>query len=226
MALKYTTFVVTLLCFVFITSCLTDSGSQSRTSQYAVDFQLQDVGSAQVSGGDTLRVLAVSFLQGRIALQSVSQDSLVLYSGTGVYSYQFPGSAVQRLLSGNLEQGTYNGMVYNINKAEVGAENIPGSFVDGEGEDQRYSMIISGTYNNSEFTYKSTQPFYYEFNITSPVEIPEENTSLALGVNFDVNGAFLEADSSGFLDPTVPENAEQINSNIESSIELLPFEGQ
>lgn len=223
MHLKYTTVLFILASSLFITSCLTGNEPDDIPSRYFVDFRLEDAHSAQITGEDTLEILGVAFLQGQISLQSTTSDSAVLFSGIGVYDYQFPAAELQRLLAGNLNAGTYESMVYVIEKAEAGDNQVPGEFVDGQGEGQRYSMIITGQYNHSDFEFKSTEPYSFEFGLGSPIDIPENNTSLTLGVNFDIHRVFLNADSSAILDPSDPNNAEQINSNIGTSIELLPF---
>lgn len=211
-----------IICSFTAVSCLTGA-EEDVPSQYAVNLHLEDVGSIQITEEDTLQIVEVSFLQGRIALHSGGSDSTLLFQGPGVFLYQYPDLELQALLTGNLKAGTYQSMAYQIEKAEANNENIPSEFIDGEADDERYSMIITGVYNSKEFTYKSVQSFSYNYDLGSSVEIPEHNTSATFVINFAVNQAFLNADSTGFLDPTVAENAGQIDSNIEAAIELLQF---
>lgn len=223
MRLKYTAIVFIFASALFITSCLTGTEQEDVPSRYAVDFRLEDVQLAHTTEEDTLEINEVTFLQGQIALQSATGDSIVLFSGPGVYNYQFPAAELSRLIIGDLEEGTYESLAYAIEKAETGNDQVPEQFIDGEGEEQRYSMIITGQYNQADFEFKSTEPYSFEFSLGSPVDIPENNVTLTLGVNFDIHQVFLTADSTVLLDPSDPNNAEQINDNIESAIGLIPF---
>lgn len=213
-----------ITCLLLLTSCLTGTDQEDSPSQYALNFNLANVSSELTVGEETIRITEVSFIQGPIALYSASGDSASLFSGRGIFNYQFPASESQRLLLGELEGGTYGNLTYDIVKADPNDENIPGPFVDGEEEDQLYSMIIAGEIDTTSFTYKSARAFDFDFNLGSPLDIPQNNTSLTLAVQFNIHDVFVKQDSSGFLDPTDPDNAQQINDNIQNAIQLLPFE--
>lgn len=208
---------------LFLTSCLTGNEQQDNPSRFAIDFQLENASETQITEEDTLEISEVRFLQGQVVLRTTAADSAVLFSDVGLYSYPVPHSELARILTGNLAGGIYDTMSYAIEKAAADNTNIPDEFVDGEGEDERYSMIILGRFNQSDFEYKSTEFFNLEFGLGSPVDVPENNTTLTLGVNFDIHQAFLDSAGSNLLDPSDPDNAELIDSNIEAAIELLPF---
>lgn len=123
------------------------------------------------------------------------------------------GGAVVTVTSGNLPSGTFNKIKFKIHKPED-TEPIPDpEFREGTSGNQRYSFIIKGTYNGSNFVYKSRKSMNLLINLATPIITGNGSRNITVLVNpvlwFNSNG--------GILDPGNTGNADEIDDNLKNS---------
>lgn len=123
------------------------------------------------------------------------------------------GGAVVTVTSGNLPSGTFNKIKFKIHKPED-TEPIPDpEFREGTSGNQRYSFIIKGTYNGSNFVYKSRKSMNMVINLAAPITTGNGSRNITILVNpvlwFNSNG--------GILDPGNANNADEIDDNLKNS---------
>ena len=85
-------------------------------------------------------------------------------------------------------------------------------FKDGTG---RYSLVVNGTFNGVDFTFRSDEDFQIDVDFRPHLEIKSGQTSV-IAIDVDFEGWFRGEDGE-LLDPNDSRNAEQININIEDS---------
>ena len=213
-------FGVALFLLLFTVSCL-NSGQQEQPDQVLVTFTFNNLNEEVSAGGDSLRILNLRFLVGPSYLIQGQTDSLALNLNTYQVSHRLLEDETKGLNSGTFNSDVvYNIFSFVIKQATGDETNIDPAFVDGDADSERYSMIIEGSYNGTEFTFKSTRNFAFDFPID---ELQQESvTSLFynLSLSTDIRNWFLNSDGSGLLSPSLSSNRSQINDNIASSIQL------
>ena len=86
-------------------------------------------------------------------------------------------------------------------------------------ETGKYSVVVKGTFNNEDFTFRSREDFEIEIDLKPPLKIEEGETSI-LVISIDVTSWFKGKDGE-YLDPKDYRNTERINDNIEKSFEAF-----
>lgn len=121
--------------------------------------------------------------------------------------------AVEVISSGNIPSGVYNKVKFQIHKPEDNETPPDPEFKEGTSGNQRYSFIIKGTYNGSNFVYKSKKSVNLVVNFNRPINLQETGINLTIIVNSDSwfkNG-------NTVVDPGDPSNANLIDDNIKNS---------
>lgn len=114
----------------------------------------------------------------------------------------------------NIPAGTYNKVKFKIHKIEA-SENPPDpEFREGDNSSLRYSVIVKGNYNSQAFIYKSRKSAHQKIEFENPLVI-EPNTITNLTITVDPSTWFVQ--DNLILDPTDPENENDIDNNIKDS---------
>lgn len=198
--------------FLFITpfvlmSCL--SGENRVASQLQVGFEVTSFDDTLSAGQDTMMIETVRFILGdSFLVGGTDNDSLILNRQSRQVTFNQTSPNPLLLAGGGFPEGTYQQIALTIPKAPESGQLIDADFIDG---DTRFTLIAEGTYNGSEFKYRSERPFNPNFSINTTV--PEFNQAFTFIISNDVAGWFLSG--SGFLDPNDPDNSTEINDNIE-----------
>ncbi len=202
-----------IISFLFLTSCLNDVDN-SQPTQFQIGMEIQNVDSSFTVGQDSMYIESVRIILGVFNFETDS-ETLSLKDSTGVQlsfepqtpNYQNP----RRIAGGQFPDNNYQSINITFPKAPENSSNIDSDFTGGDGKS--YTIIAEGTYNGSDFTYKSERNFENSFPLSLST-IPEEDAFFGFLIQTDVRDWF--RGGQGLLDPTASENSEQINDNIEA----------
>lgn len=134
------------------------------------------------------------------------------HSGPYVVNMNLNGG-LSEILNGYIVRDIYTKAKFQIHKAGE-TETIPDAeFREGTAENQRYSMIIRGTYNGAPFVYRSKQSLEVvaNFNKSTNINLKKQN----LTVVFNKTTWFRSG--SNVLNPNLASNAALIDANIMTS---------
>ena len=153
---------IVLLVFILFNGCSNSESPQS--GNFALSFsQSKQMAKAQ---SDTLFISSVKILIKNLKLKSTESDSLK-ESGEGdddnSVELKYGPFIVPLNLNGNLSTitvnsvpaGTYTAAEFEIHKLGENETPPDSDFTDGTKGDERYSIVVKGTYNGSPFIYKS-----------------------------------------------------------------------
>jgi len=115
---------------------------------------------------------------------------------------------------GNINTGTFHEIKFEIHKPGVN-ESVPDpDFYQGRGDDQRFSVIVTGLYNGTPFIYRSRVSANVEIELDELV-----NVSASSNVNITINIApsmwFVHNNMD--INPMDPDNRPIIDNNIRRS---------
>lgn len=210
---------------LLFSSCLTNGEEGQTRDQLVFNITFTNISTPVIVQEDTLEIVSVRFIAGRTTLQNNSGDSLLVIGNPFQISYQRSPIETVGITQGNFDsEAVFNSIAFEIKQAEqsdINGSNIDAdAFIEGTSDDQRYSMIINGTFNGEDFTYKSTR----NFNLLFPFEDNSGGNQDALIYNIplesNVENWFINQQDDSLLDPSDPDNASAINNNIEFSVEL------
>lgn len=112
----------------------------------------------------------------------------------------------------DIPRGFYDELDLDIRKPESKIELDDSEFRDGSGS---YSLVVKGTFNGVDFTYRSEEDYKFEADISPHLEILSGQTTV-IALTIDFEGWFM-GDKDGYLDPSDSRNTKQINDNIKDS---------
>src|SRR5699024_9772755 len=148
------------------------------------------------------------------------QAQMLRFSSTPSTSRQVQSGNVNVLVRSRAQiiPGTYQAFDFKIiQAADSLKDQIPIS--DIFNDNGHYSVVIQGTYNGSDFTFKSKKSFESKLPIEPPIEIPQHNAIVHFIVYANVKDWFLN-NSGGFYDPSDTTNRAAINANIQRSFSI------
>lgn len=112
----------------------------------------------------------------------------------------------------DIPRGSYDELELEIRKPENKIDIDNSDFRDGSGS---YSLVVKGTFNGVDFTYRSAEDFEIDVDFSPYIEIKSgQTTVIAITIDF---ADWFEEDNGGLLDPNDSLNKKQINKNIEDS---------
>ncbi len=191
------TLFVSVLAISFLVGCSDDKKDSSNAT---LSF-MKEINLTKPSAPGTLTVDTAKILITRIKFESQGDgDSLDFSSDPIVVNLDLTGG-VQTVSAANVPQGTYDHIKFEIHKPGVNEEFSDPDFNTGSSGNQRFSIIIIGTYNSSRFVFKSQNTINQSVNIDPPVIVADSvgiaNVTLAVNVdNWFSDGV------GGYLDPT------------------------
>jgi hypothetical protein len=121
--------------------------------------------------------------------------------------------AVEVVSAGNVPSGVYDKVKFQLHKPEDNETPPDPEFKEGTSGNQRYSFIIKGTYNGSNFVYKSRKSANLVVNFGTPVNFQETG----LNVTLVFNASTWFKSGNVYLDPRDPDSADIIDENIKNS---------
>jgi hypothetical protein len=157
---------------------------------------------------------SVKMLVEELELESVEDDSTDFEVENQVVNLPLDGSPYQ-LSAENIAPGMYDEFEMEIEGLDDDDNVNDPDFTEGSDET---SIVIRGTYNGEDFTYKSEEDFEFEFEFNPPIQIDENTNNVEINLMINIDTWFVDG-SGNELDPTDPNHREQIEENIENSFE-------
>lgn len=145
--------------------------------------------------------------------QAGSEDSADVESGSLVLRF-VPGDPVSEVAVARIPQGTYDRLTFDIHKPEDLEVPPDPEFRGGSSGNQRYSMIIKGTYNDSAFVYRSRSEFKVELRLQTPLTVADDGVA-RITLTFDPFACF--GHHSLVFDPRIVSNEAAIEPAIKGA---------
>lgn len=218
--MKYTSIMLTVMVMALISGCI-ETSDPENPGRFEITFEVEDVGNELIAGTDTLVVNELKFSLEEFRITDV--DSVVLGSEGNVDTFIFFHN--DELPTENLVFSTSIGFVdvdefigYDIFVEPVkSSDNIADT--DFFGEDENYSLIISGTINGSEFEYKSFPEFDRMFSF-QPVSLTTNSETLLIEKTIDFRDLLVDPDTGELIDPRNEENRQRIDASFEDALRV------
>lgn len=134
------------------------------------------------------------------------------HTGPYVINLALDGS-LKELMKGYVVRDIYTKAKFQVHKAEDGQQISDPEFIEGSGENQRYSFIVKGTFNGTPFIYKSKRSMDIVINLNKSSNVKNKTHNLTMLFNkttWFLNGTTV-------LNPSLPQNTDVIDNNIKSS---------
>ena len=201
---------------VLFTACSDSTGS-------TIKLNAAVKGSAalqkQKSAADTLIITEAKFRISELEFESaLGDDKSDIEVGPVVLSLNLDGALTEVGIA-DVPSGMYDELEFEIEKRDDD-DNTAILDPDFSSEDgSEYSVVIKGSINGEEFTFKSGKDFSVELEFEPAVEINDDQR-ISVTLTFDINQWF--ADGNGnVLDPTNASNLSRIETNIENSLDVF-----
>ncbi|MDX1670742.1 MAG: hypothetical protein R3211_00270 [Balneolaceae bacterium] len=169
-------------------------------------------------------ITAAKFLLKEIEFSSdlnddgLPDDSLDFETDMVVVNLSLDGT-LNEIIVKEIPPRRYDEVEFEIHKPEDFETPPDPDFKEGTSGDQRFSVIIEGTFNQQSFTYKSRVNMSQEHEFATPLLV-EEGQEVNVTLLVDISQWFVDANGND-LDPTDPNNASEIDESIERSVELF-----
>jgi hypothetical protein len=134
------------------------------------------------------------------------------HTGPYVINLALDGS-LRELMKGYVVRDIYTKAKFQVHKAEDGQQISDPEFIEGPGENQKYSFIVKGTFNGTPFIYKSKRSMDIVINLNKSSNVKNKTHNLTMLFNkttWFLNGTTV-------LNPNLPQNTDAIDNNIKSS---------
>ncbi|MDR8393588.1 hypothetical protein NC796_20715 [Aliifodinibius sp. S!AR15-10] len=149
----------------------------------------------------------VKMLINDLELENVSDDSLDFEVDNLVVNLPLNGDTLE-LTNQQIPAGQYDELDIEVDSDIVDDPDL------NDGND-RYSIVVKGTYNGEDFTFRSKREFEEEFRFNPPIEITDSTTTVALNLSIYLDRWFKHAD------PTNPDDQQKIERNIKRSFNIF-----
>jgi len=169
---------------------------------------------------EILHLTSVKVLMKEIEFsQAGSDDSVEIESGPQVVSLSLDAK-ITEVTAVKIPAGVYDRVRFTIHKPED-QEQVPDStFRSGESGNERFSIVITGFYHETPFTFKSRESTRLELRLATPVSVVEDGVAnVTLRIDpylwFQTNGLILDPfNQTGQIDDLIKSSfAEAFRDN-------------
>jgi hypothetical protein len=127
--------------------------------------------------------------------QAGSDDSVDIESALQVVSLSLDAK-ITDLTATRIRPGVYDRIRFTVHKPEDTEQVSDTTFRSGESGNQRFSIVVTGFFHDTPFTFKSQESTHHELRLTTPVTVPEDGTvNVTLKIDpylwFQANGQIL-----------------------------------
>mgnify|MGYP001428867996 CR=1 FL=1 len=200
--------VIIILSLFFAVAC-SENSTETQTDNFSFSFAVDN--SLPKSAANDISLTSVKILVRDLKLKYLaSEDTSNVRTGIFVVDLNIDGEVteVSRL---NISQGTYESAKFEIHKLEP-TEELPDS--DFVGDKSSYSVIVKGTYQGTEFVYKSQKSAHQHVKFDEPIEITDGD-ELNVSLVVDPNSWFQKDGQT--LNPMDVQNENDIDNIIKDS---------
>ncbi|KAB2878195.1 hypothetical protein F9K33_14220 [bacterium] len=209
--LKTNGLIVALIMLVAFSACDKKNGSTAPGSSLSMKV---DMSAFAKTAADTVILSSAKVLLKNIKFKTDVEDSLDYKVGPFIVNLDMNGGVTQ-IAATDIPNGIYDEIKFKIHKPEDDEAVSDTDFVAGASSDQRFSVVIRGTYNGTPFLYRSKKDIEQELEINPPLVVTDSTN--------DVNATMLVAPAGWFmkdglyLDPMNESNRSDIDDNIKKS---------
>lgn len=174
-----------------------DSGITSPPDHNLL-LSVQAAGSVlQKANHEILHLTSVKVLLKRIEFgQSESEDSVELESGLRVVNLAMDAK-ITELSAVRIRPGEYDRIRFTIHKPDDQEQVSDSAFIAADSTHQRFSVVITGFYHETPFTFRSQESAAQELRLVAPVNVTDDETiNVTLKIDpylwFTTNGLILD----------------------------------
>ena len=146
---------------------------------------------------EVLHITSVKALVKEIEFaQAGSEDSVEIEAGPRVVSLSLDAKMTE-VTEVKIRAGVYDRIRFTVHKPEDQEQVGDSTFTAGAGGNERFSVVITGFYHDTPFTFKSRESTRQELRLAAPVTVPEDGTvNVTLRIDpylwFQINGLVLD----------------------------------
>ncbi len=198
----------------FLISCEKTEDNLNTTA--SLSFAVPTGGSLMKPSDSHVVLDTVKILLKTIQFHSDSEgDSLDFRTESQVLNLDLSG-AVNTLATADLPLGTYDKVSFRIHKPEDDEDPGDPDFKEGTSGNERFCVVIDGTYEGTAFTFKSRRSTKQRVDIDPPLVIDEEGLDVNVTLTVDVNSWFMDEDGNP-LNPLEEGDEDEIDDAIRRS---------
>ena len=171
-------FVMCVLAMVLLWAGCKDQGVEPPLSDHNVQLSVQAAGSVlHKPSHEVLHITSVKILLKRISFsQAGSDDSTDVHSGPLVVELNLDAKMTP-VAATRISPGVYDRVRFEIHKAED-SDSVPDSvFRSGSNGNDRFSVVITGYYHETPFTFMSRESAHQELVLSPPVTVTEDGAA-------------------------------------------------
>jgi hypothetical protein len=197
-------------------------GADAAANNVSISVKTSVAPVAKISA-NTLTIESAKILLKSIKFeQASSDDSLDVKTGMIVVNLNLANS-VNELTASRIPAGVYDEVRFTLHKPED-TEAIPDpEFRDGTSGNQRYSVIVRGTFNGVSFVYKSLQNASQEISLSPPITVTEKSD---VNVTLVVDAYSWFRNGGDYVDPNNSSNARTIDDAIKAAFRAFKDENK
>ncbi|TVQ67138.1 MAG: hypothetical protein EA360_03165 [Balneolaceae bacterium] len=223
MFMKLSHSTVLLLILLLLSSCITSNRDQEQR-RLALYFFANNVGSEISIGDANLIISEFKFSLDRFNLYTANDLTLQTSADVTalIYSYDQNISGDRLILDVDLgfrDIDRFTGYELFVEPPSSRTGVLDGDFF---GQDTNFSVIIRGTVDELDFTFRSSLSFTNEYDFI--VDVGGREETLIIRNLIDVEDVFTDSDGS-FLNPVLSANEQKIVGNIESKLRVQASSG-
>lgn len=210
---SYLTVVAVLaVCGSFLAGCK-DLGSGPEDTVENVQLSIQAAESVlHKPSHEVLHLTSVKVLIKRIVFsQAQSDDSADVYTGPLVVNLNLEGTMTTLAVT-RVRAGVYDRVRFVLHKPEDDEVLSDPAFRTGSSGDERFSVVITGLYHETPFTFTFRESARQELRMGTPMEVPESGV---VNVTLKIDPYIWFQDNGLFLDPVV--QGKQVDDRIKAS---------
>lgn len=216
----YTKSIFLVFPFLFLLSGCLETSEPGLPNRVALDFRVGNVGTTIERGQDKLNVSGVKLLIDKFNLLTDTEAKLQTDVGPLVMSYSSLDGEYNNVVEGNIafeDINTFTAIKLFIDKLGSG-ESV--SDPDFSGSDQNYSIVVRGTYNGTDFFYRSQTSFERQLDFAGPVDLGSDSKTLQINILTNVNNFMVDPETNEILSPNESSNTAVIDSLLRKSLNV------
>lgn len=202
---------VALLAFL-LAGC--DSNSDPEGAQ--VRFTMQAAYTPTAAKQAAVVITEAKLLVDRIKFHNDDADSLDFRTGSFAVNLNLNNEPVV-VSVGSIPAGVYEHVSFKIHKPEDNETPPDPEFKEGTSGNDRFSVIVKGTYDGQEFVYKSRKTAQQRIDFSPNLVISNPDTTLDVALTVDIDSWFVDEDGQE-LSPFEERDENDIDDAIRRSI--------
>lgn len=219
--------LASLVLQLVISGCDTTNSTNDDTTSLSLSLAVQNSNQAtdNTTQSSHLTITEAKILIREIELESdleddgIADDSLDFETGPVAVNLNLDGS-LNPISVNEVPAGRYDEIEFEIHKPEDNETPPDPDFKIGTSGDERFSVIVRGTYNGQDFLYRSTENMEQEIELGSPLIIEEGQGNINVTLTIDLSRWFVD-ENGNELDPTLEDNRDEIDESIKRSFEAF-----